>query len=48
MTVTQVSVMTMGWETLARNDMLTTMHHLAYKVMLYIQVINIKCIYRDP
>ena len=30
----QVSVMTMGWETLPRNDMLATMHHLAYKVMM--------------
>ena len=31
---TPVSVMTMGWETLPRNDMLATMHHLAYKVSL--------------
>ena len=32
---TPVSVMTMGWETLPRNDMLATMHHLAHKVSMY-------------
>ena len=32
---TPVSVMTMGWETLPRNDMLATMHHLAFKVITH-------------
>ena len=32
---TPVSVMTMGWETLPRNDMLATMNHLAHKVSMY-------------
>ena len=48
---TDVSVMTMGWETLPRNDMLATMHNLAYKVMMlkliYKSSVVIKCV-RDP